>query len=121
MNNIHRGHYLQRGRGLGGIFASIMRVLKPIVTKTITAGRKALSDPAMKKAVSSVKKSTIRAGTRAINQQMNKIAPSKSPKPANSSITIPKAKKRIARMSNIIPTKRKKIKKTAQNIFNDFK
>ena len=46
----------------------------------MTAGRKALSDPAMKKAVSSVKKSTIRAGTRAINQQMNKIAPSKSPK-----------------------------------------
>ena len=61
---------MQRGRRLGGISASIMRILKPIVKKTITAGRKALSDPAMKKSVSSVKKSTVRAGTRAINQQM---------------------------------------------------
>ena len=84
---------MQRGRGLGGIFASIMRILKPIVTKTITAGRKALSDPAMKKGVSSVKKFTIRAGTRAINQQMNKIAPSKSPITTNNSITVRKAKK----------------------------
>ena len=118
MNNIHRGHYLQRGRGLGGIFASIMRILKPIVTKTITVGRKALSDPTVKKAVSSVKKSTIQAGTRAINQQMNKIAPNKKPaKP----ITVSKAKKRIARLSNNIPVKRKKIKKSGPNIFNDFK
>ena len=32
---IHRGHYLQRGRGLGGIFSSIRRVLKPNFSKTI--------------------------------------------------------------------------------------
>ena len=112
---------MQRGRGLDGIFASIMRILKPIVTKTIAAGRKALSDPAMKKAVSSVKKSTIQAGTRAINQQMNKIAPSKSPKTTNNSITVPKAKKCIAHMSNNITVKRKKLKKSGPNIFNDFK
>ena len=52
---------------------------------------------------------------------MNKIAPSKlSEKPANY-ITASKAKRRIACLSKNIPVKRKKIKKSGPNIFNDFK
>lgn len=117
MNTIHRGQFLQRGRGLGGIFASIMRILKPIVTKSISAGRKALADPLVKNAVSSVKKSTIQAGTRALNKEIKKIAP--SPTPAKS-MSVPKAKKRLARVSNTI-SKNKRAKKSNTNLFNDFK
>ena len=112
IGTIHRGHYLQRGRGLGGIFASIMRILKPIVSKSISAGRKALADPSMKKAVASVKKSSIQAGTRALNQQIKKIAPSQP-------LPTPSAKKRVARASKTVKTKR--VKKKNTSIFNDFK
>ena len=114
IGSIHRGQYLQRGRGLGNIFASIMRILKPIVTKSIKAGRKALSDPTVQDAVSSVKKSTIQAGTRAINKQIKKIAPQKQ-------MSIPKAKKRIASVLSNNISKVKRARKKTSNLFNDFK
>ena len=117
ISTIHRGQYFQRGRGLGGIFASIMRILKPIVTRSIAVGKRALADPTVKKAVASVKKSSVAAGTRALNKQLKKIAP--APKPASTSpLSIPKAKKRIARVNTIV---KNKVRKKASNIFNDFK
>lgn len=110
---IHKGHYLQRGRGLGGIFSSIIRVLKPIFTKSLAVGRKALADPSMRKAVTSLKKSSIRAGTRAINQEINKIAPVKLV-PKN-----PPTKKRNIKLHNNMLKKTKKAR-TGNNVFNDY-
>ena len=118
IHSIHRGQYLQRGRGLGGIFSSIFRVLKPIFTKSLQMGRKALADPAMKKAVGTLKKSSIRAGTRAINQEIKKIAPVKIV-PNENQVGSPTrhAKKRTNKgLSNII---KKHKKRTGSNVFND--
>ena len=117
IHSVHRGQYLQRGRGLGGIFSSIFRVLKPIFTKSLQMGRKALADPAMKKAVSSLKKSSIQAGTRAINQEIKKIAPVKVVSNETSS-PVRHAKKRTNKgLSNII---KKHKKRTGSNVFNDY-
>ncbi len=120
IHSIHRGQYLQRGRGLGGIFSSIFRVLKPIFSKSLSIGRKALSDPTVKQAVGSLKKSSIRAGTRAINKEINKIAPVKLvPK---KSVPPPKAavaKKRSSKIGNNSIKKNKKVR-TGANVFNDF-
>ena len=116
---IHRGQYLQRGRGLGGIFSSILRVLKPIFTKSLAVGRKALTDPSMRKAVKSLKKSSIRAGTRAINQEINKIAPVKLvPNPTTSSAMSPK-KRPPKKLHNNMLKKAKKVR-AGNNVFNDY-
>lgn len=105
----HRGPYFQRGRGFGGIFSSIIRFLKPIFTKGLVAGRKALNDPTIKSALSSIKDSTVKAGTRAYKQQMGKIAPEKKAKKP-----MKNAQKRLqtAFISN-------KVKKKRSNVVKD--
>lgn len=106
MYPVHRGVYMQRGRGLGGIFASLSRFLRPMFTKGISIGRKALSEPALKQAVNQIKNESIKAGTRAINQQLGKIA--STPK-AKQPISVKKAQKRVAGAigTNKIPRKKK--------------
>lgn len=56
---IHRGRYIQSGRGLGSIFSSLVRRVIPVV-KSI--GRSIISSPATKNIISSVKDSAINAG-----------------------------------------------------------
>ena len=49
ISNIHRGQYLQRGPGLGGIFSTLIKFLKPVLSKgTSTAvklGKYVSKDP----------------------------------------------------------------------------
>ena len=120
IHSIHRGQYLQRGRGLGGIFSSIFRVLKPIFSKSLSIGRKALSDPSVKKAVGSLKKSSIRAGTRALNQEIAKIAPIKMVPQKQAGIPLVKKTRKRPKpiMSNTIMKQKKK--RAGNNVFNDF-
>lgn len=125
-NQIHRGHYLQRGRGLGGIFSSLMKILKPVFSKGMQMGKKALADPAIKKAVAKLKKSSIKAGTRVINKEIGKIA---APPPAptietivpSTTKTIKLVKKRPRKITTNNIKKQKKSKPTqSQNLFNSF-
>ena len=119
IHSIHRGQYLQRGHGIGGIFSSLFRYLKPFITGTMRVGRKALSDPSVKEAVSSLKKSSIKAGTRAINKEIAKIAPVKVVPKKNAPKRMPPsaAKKRI--LSSLNSVKKNKKMRTDSNIFNE--
>ena len=74
LSNIHRGRYLQRGRGLGGLFSSIFRVLKPLIAKgtkhLVSAGAHALKDPEGKTALTSIKSAALQSGTKAVTQKI---------------------------------------------------
>lgn len=123
----HRGQYLQRGRGIGGLFASLFRWLKPIIPTIFKAGKKALKDPAVSTALKSVKNEAIAASTRAVNKGLKNIAPPstakkpvkmKQPKPKTA---VPKGAKRVVTSlkSNVIPKKLKKNENSS--IFDDMK
>ena len=89
----HRGQYLQRGRGLGGIFSTLMRWLKPIIPKILSFGKKSIQDPVVKNAVHKIKNEAINAGSRAINKKLKSIAPTppiptKKIKKATKNITV---------------------------------
>lgn len=124
----HRGQYLQRGKGLGGIFSTLARWLKPIIPKLLSFGKKTLKDPQVNQAVQKIKREAVSAGSRAINKKLKSIAPSPKPKrikktsnvppPAQNPITISKAKKRVANTmlkTNVIPKGKNK------NIFDQMK
>jgi len=85
---IHRGHYLQRGRGLGGIFSALFKVLRPLISKgassAVKIGKHALRDPEVKKALHKVKGAALKRGARTL---ANKLGEDKAAK---------RAKKRIA-------------------------
>jgi len=86
---IHRGHYLQRGRGLGGIFSALFRVLKPLISRGASSalkfGKHALKDPEVKKALHKVKGAALKSGARTIAKRIN-----------NEKRAIDRAKKRVA-------------------------
>ena len=75
ISNIHRGQYLQRGRGLGGIFSTLIKFLKPVLSKgTSTAvklGKYVSKDPDINHAVSSIKSAAIKSGTKKIVNRLN--------------------------------------------------
>lgn len=124
----HRGSYLQRGRGLGGIFSTLARWLKPILPKILSLGKKTIQDPAVKDAVQKIKKEAVEAGSRAINKKLKNIAPTppiaakkakrSSKKPSKPPITVNKAKKKIAH--SLLKTNTVKQSKNA-NIFDQMK
>lgn len=74
MSIYHRGAYIQRGRGLGGIFAGLMKFLIPalkastkVAVKTVAKqGKKAITSRAAqslaKKALKTAKKNALKAG-----------------------------------------------------------
>lgn len=113
----HRGQYLQRGRGLGGIFSTLMRWLKPIIPKILSFGKKSIQDPVVKNAVHKIKNEAINAGSRAINKKLKSIAPTppiptKKIKKATKNITVKTAKKKIAHSllkNNTVKPKNKSI------------
>lgn len=118
-NSVHRGLYLQRGHGLGGIFSSLMRILRPVFKKGMQMGKTALADPSIKKAVANLKKSSIKAGTRVVNKEINKIAAPSAPPPETKVIKHTKKRPRKV-ISNVIKKKKKKSQAQASNLFNNF-
>ena len=58
----------QRGVGLGSLFRSLIRSLKPLAAKGVQMAKKALADPAIKTAVSDIKDSAIKSGTQAVKE-----------------------------------------------------
>jgi len=120
---------LQRGKGVGGIFASLFRFLKPIIPKIFSAGKKALKDPAVAQALTSVKGEAVAAGKRAINKGLKKIAPDKPkqskapklpkpPKPPNQKTST--APKRLARSLQTTAVPPKKKNKNSGTIFDNM-
>ena len=68
---IQRGKgFGQRGAGLGSLFATLFRSLKPLASKGFqmakTAAKTALKNPEIKSAVDDIKKSAIKSGTEAV-------------------------------------------------------
>lgn len=131
----HRGQYLQRGKGLGGIFKTLIKWIKPIIPKIVKFGRSIISDGDVKTGLSKVKKEAIEAGTRAINKELKKVAPLPkkqppakkkkkhtkvgeipmlSPSPNHGSISVKKAKKKLQKTM-------KKTNHNAKSIFDEMK
>ena len=100
LSNIHRGRYLQRGRGLGGLFSSIFRVLKPLFAKgtkhLVSAGAHALKDPEVKTALTSIKSAALQSGTKAVTQKIKQQEKALLQKLRPEEKAVAKAKKRIA-------------------------
>ena len=66
ISHVHRGQFLQRGKGLGGIFSSLMTYLKPLLSrgasKALTLGKTALKDKGVKDALTEIKKILFKNG-----------------------------------------------------------
>lgn len=125
----HRGQYLQRGKGLGGIFSALARWLKPILPKILSLGKRTMKDPVVKDAVHKIKNEAINAGSRAINKKLQNIAPLNSQpskkrkkvvKKASKNITVASAKKQINN-SLLKTNKITKDNNNDKNIFNEMK
>lgn len=122
----HRGQFLQRGRGVGSIFTSLFRWLKPIIPKLFSAGKKVVkqtvADPDVAKALTSVKGQAVSAGKRVINKTLKNIAPDKPPPPKKDpKPKVKAAPKRLARSLQVAPVKKKKpLKKNAATIFDNM-
>jgi len=77
---VHRGQFLQRGRGLGSIFGSLFKFLKPLASKgakmAFKAGQSALQNPDIAKGINDVKTQAVMSGVKAINKALSgKAAP----------------------------------------------
>lgn len=119
LSNIHRGRYLQRGRGLGGLFSSIFRALKPLFAKgskhLVTAGARALKDPEVKTALTSIKSTALESGTKAITQKIKQQEKALLQKLRKEEKAVAKAKKRIAAPIETIAKKSRRKTKIAEN------
>jgi len=112
----HRGVYLQRGRGLGNIFSSLFKFLRPIFAKgaslAIKAGKEVIKNDDVRGAIHKFRDNTVKRGVDAVTSIISptkiKITP-KPPKPR----PIPKVKsrKRQKTLSTGRNEKKKKIKK----------
>ena len=119
LSNIHRGRYLQRGRGLGGLFSLIFRVLKPLFTKGtkhhVSAGAHALKDPDVKTALTSIKSAALQSGTKAVTQKIKQQEKALLQKLRKEEKAVAKAKKRIAAPIETIAKKSRRKNKLAEN------
>lgn len=101
---VHRGMYIQQGKGFGSIFASLFKVLKPLVSKglstAVKGGKRALADKDVQNAFLSVKKSALQGGARKFGKLVN---PSKQKKQLKT------AQKRIITAANLKKKKTKTI------------
>ena len=86
-SSIHRGQFLQRGRGIGGIFSSLIRILKPIFKQStgsiIKASKIALKEPDVNKALRKIKKTFLKSGRKLIQKKISiskKNEPKQTPK-----------------------------------------
>jgi len=74
-STVHRGPYIQQGRGFGQIFSTLFRYLKPLVTKGVGAlfkgGKRALADKDVQNALKKVKKSSLKGGVKAYAKLVN--------------------------------------------------
>ena len=85
--------------------------------------KKALADPTVQKAVTSLKQNSFKAGTGAINKELGKIAPQpKSPDPLVKIIKYVKKAKKGAHLPNTIKkgNKKKTPQPAGKKIFNTF-
>jgi len=106
ISNIHRGPYIQHGHGFGGIFRSVMSMLRPLFSKGIKLGKHALKDPQIKSAISDIKKSAVKSGTKALTNKMETLSNK------NDKQSFKRAKKRVAHATNKHHKKRKITNKT---------
>ena len=115
--HIHRGDYMQRGRGFGSIFSSLIRVLKPLFNKGASAlikgGTAALKDPTVKSAINDIKKTALDSGVSAIGKVLSK--PPKLPPEARA---FKRAKKRVATTASLQKKSVKKQKRSEGTIFD---
>lgn len=118
----HRGQYMQRGRGIGGIFASLFRWLKPIIPKILSVGKKAVKDPEIGKALNSVKSQAVSAGERVINKGLRSIAPDKPPPNKKAKTSPPPPRPRAPKPKAKFKSKpfKKKNNKQAATIFDNM-
>lgn len=100
ISNIHKGHYLQRGRGLGGIFSSLFRVLKPLFSKgakhAIQATKHVLKDKDIKTALTDIKSAAVKSGTKALTDKIKQQEKALTRRIKEQEKALRKAKKRIA-------------------------
>lgn len=101
INPQHRGHRLQRGRGLASFAGSIYKVLKPLFKSGINFGKTALKNPDIQAGLKDVQSSAIKAGVRKIDQVLN-------PKPVKQGVV---KKRKTVTKSNVVPKKKKVNKK----------
>ena len=117
-SHIHRGPFIQQGRGLGGILAALGRTLVPILrTGVATAGKKIVSSPTLRNTVVDLGRSAIDSGIKhSLSKSSSTSNPSckrkKKPKQHIKEI-ISSIRKRKSSASTTGPkTKKKKKKKT---------
>lgn len=104
MYNVHRGVYLQRGKGFGGIFSSLFRLLRPLVSRgfssAVKGGKKILADKDVQASLQQVKRSALKSGATAVDKALN-TAQAKAVK---------RAQKRVLTSANLKSRKAKKMK-----------
>lgn len=98
--NIYKGVYLQRGSGFGTVLSGLFRFLVPFLKR---GGKAALKSPAIRRALSSAKKSAVNvAGTAAMD-----VLKGKNPVP-NAKVNVKTAKRNITQAILASPKKRQK-------------
>jgi len=92
---VHRGPYVQQGKGFGRIFASLFRVIKPLLSA-------AAKDKHVRKAARTLKKTAIQGGTKKLQQLISKQAVAPKQQMSN-------ARKRVLTAANLRRKKQKTI------------
>ena len=105
----HRGVYLQRGRGLGNIFSSLFKFLRPIFTKgaslAIKAGKEVIKNDDVRGAIHKFRDNTVKRGVDAVTSIISPTKIKITPKPPKV-----KSRKRQKTLSTGRNEKKKKIK-----------
>ena len=105
--HVHRGQFLQRGKGLGGIFSSLMTYLKPLLSrgasKALTLGKTALKDKGVKDALTEIKKSSLKTGTAVIKRKLEAIEKKQAKKVKQAKQKIITAKKKRHKQNHKLP------------------
>jgi len=131
-SSIHRGRYVQRGRGrgfgaivppqrgngFGSIISSLFRALKPLLFKgakaAVKVGKNVLKDSSVKTALHDIKDSALKKGAKTITDKINKLQ-TKNDKKQTEAVKV--AKKRISKTLNT-SFRNKKKKHTKKDIFS---
>ena len=107
ISHVHRGQFLQRGKGLGGIFSSLMTYLKPLLSrgasKALTLGKTALKDKGVKDALTEIKKSSLKTGTAVIKRKLEAIEKKQAKKGKQAKQKIITAKKKRHKQNHKLP------------------
>lgn len=116
---VHRGTYLQHGRGFGSIISGIIRVLKPIFTSgakmALSTGKKALGNAAVQSAINEASSAAVKGG---MNLAGNLIGGNEKT-PALLKKDVKQARKRIGNALKGLEGAKKKRRKKEKTIFDD--